>query len=89
MRCWACRPSGVCSTGCCWVLADNEALAPPHVIDSRSFGPLPASFIHGRILYYGRPNDHGPVQNSAEAAVVDELSLEAELDVDKLTSTTE
>lgn len=34
--------------GHCWVLADNESLAPPHVIDSRSFGPLPLSHIVGR-----------------------------------------
>jgi hypothetical protein len=34
--------------GHCWVLADNEQLAPPHVIDSRSFGPLPLSLVMGR-----------------------------------------
>lgn len=34
--------------GHCWVLADNESLSPPHVIDSRSFGPLPLSHIVGR-----------------------------------------
>ena len=34
--------------GHCWVLADNEQLQPPHVIDSRSFGPLPLSQVIGR-----------------------------------------
>jgi hypothetical protein len=37
-----------CLQGHCWVLADNEQLAPPHVIDSRSFGPLPLDTIVGR-----------------------------------------
>lgn len=72
--------------GHCWVLADNPALAPPHVIDSRSFGPLPASLICGRVMYYGRPTDHGVVQNSSDAAEADTLLLETELDVDKITS---
>lgn len=33
--------SYVLPEGMCWVLADNDKLAPPDVIDSRSFGPLP------------------------------------------------
>jgi hypothetical protein len=36
------------------VLADNEALEPPEVIDSRSFGPLPLPNVLGRIMYYYR-----------------------------------
>ena len=55
------------------------------MIDSRSFGPLPASLICGRILYYGRPTDHGPVQNSCDAAEADTPLLETELDVDEIT----
>lgn len=90
----ACRMS-ICWTwdlfcaGTCWVLADNEALQPPQVIDSRAFGPLPADCIRGRVLYYGRPTDHGPVQNSPEAAVEDAALLATELDVDKLISADE
>lgn len=38
----------LCVQGHCWVLADNEQLEPPHVIDSRSFGPLPLSNVVGR-----------------------------------------
>ena len=67
------------------MLADNPKLEPPQVLDSRSFGPLPAKLICGRILYYGRPTDHGPVQNSQEASNEDAPVL-ATLDVDKLTS---
>ncbi|KAI3431274.1 hypothetical protein D9Q98_004335 [Chlorella vulgaris] len=71
--------------GHCWVLADNEQLAPPHVIDSRSFGPLPLSLVMGRILYCARSEtDHGPVENSEEGMAADAPVLEAELDVDAL-----
>lgn len=34
--------------GQCWVLADNEELQPPAVLDSRTFGPLDLSSIIGR-----------------------------------------
>jgi hypothetical protein len=37
--------------GHCWVLADNEALGPPDVIDSRAFGYLDMSLIEGRVIY--------------------------------------
>lgn len=76
----------LCYTGHCWVLADNEKLEPPAVLDSRVFGPLPAKLICGRILYYGRPLDHGPVHNSPQATSEDAPVLASELDVDKLTS---
>ncbi len=33
------------------MVADNEELEPPHVVDSRSFGPLPLSNILGRIMW--------------------------------------
>ena len=70
--------------GKCWVLADNEELKPPDVIDSRSFGPLPVENILGRIIYYVRPNDHGVVENSKAAMAADAAVLEAELDLSKL-----
>ncbi|KAL4418699.1 hypothetical protein ABPG77_008713 [Micractinium sp. CCAP 211/92] len=71
--------------GHCWVLADNESLAPPNVIDSRSFGPLPLSHIVGRILYAARSEtDHGPVENSEEGMAADAPVVEAELDVEAL-----
>lgn len=71
--------------GHCWVLADNESLAPPHVIDSRSFGPLPLSHIVGRILYAARSDtDHGPVENSEEGMAADAPVIEAELDIEAL-----
>jgi hypothetical protein len=70
--------------GNCWVLADNEELKPPAVIDSRTFGPLPVKNIMGRVIYYARKNDHGPVENSRPAMSADAAVLEAELDLDKL-----
>lgn len=72
------------SAGNCWVLADNEELRPPAVIDSRTFGPLPVENIMGRVIYYARENDHGPVENSRPAMTADAAVLEAELDLDKL-----
>eukprot|EP00887_Chlorella_sp_A99_P002242 scaffold10.g2242.t1 len=77
--------SYVLPEGYCWVLADNEALAPPQVIDSRSFGPLPLSAISGRVLYAARSEtDHGPVENSEEGMSADAPVVEAELDVPAL-----
>lgn len=38
-------------SGHCWVLADNEGLAPPDVIDSRAFGYLDMNLITGRVIY--------------------------------------
>ena len=71
--------------GHCWVLADNEDLAPPDVIDSRSFGPLPFSRVLGRILYAARSrSDHGLVENSEAARRLDTAVLQGELDLDKL-----
>ena len=70
--------------GNCWVLADNEELRPPAVVDSRTFGPLPVENIMGRVIYYARKNDHGPVENSRPAMSADAAVLEAELDLDKL-----
>lgn len=37
--------------GHCWVLADNEQLSPPDVIDSRAFGYLDMNLIQGRVIY--------------------------------------
>lgn len=37
--------------GHCWVLADNEELGPPDVIDSRAFGYLDMNLIEGRVIY--------------------------------------
>ena len=38
----------------------------------------------GRVIYYARKNDHGPVENSRPAMSADAAVLEAELDLDKL-----
>ncbi|KAF6257843.1 hypothetical protein COO60DRAFT_1626673 [Scenedesmus sp. NREL 46B-D3] len=51
--------------GHCWVLADNEELSPPDVIDSRAFGYLDMRLIMGRVLYRVRnASEHGRVANS-------------------------
>ncbi len=71
--------------GYCWVLADNEDLTFPDVIDSRTFGPLPMESILGRVVYAARsPTDHGPVENSQAGMEQDAAVLEAELDLDRL-----
>jgi len=69
----------------CWVLADNEALKPAEVLDSRAFGPLPLHNVLGRVMYSGRSEtDHGPIENSDSGMAADSAVLEAELDLDKL-----
>lgn len=76
--------------GHCWVLADNEALSPPAVIDSRTFGPLPLSNIIGRVMYAARSEtDHGPIENSEAGMASDAPVLEAELDIDRLVGTSD
>jgi hypothetical protein len=71
--------------GYCWVLADNEELAFPDVIDSRTFGPLPLNNIIGRVMYAAKSQtDHGPVENSISGMESDAAVLEAELDLDTL-----
>lgn len=76
--------------GHCWVLADNESLVPPAVIDSRTFGPLPLSNIIGRVMYAARSEtDHGPVENSDAGMASDAPVLEAELDLDRLVGTSD
>jgi len=71
--------------GHCWVLADNEELQPPDVIDSRSFGYLPYSSILGRVIYRLRTKaDHGILINSVQAAEQDGVLVDEEVDLDKL-----
>jgi hypothetical protein len=71
--------------GHCWLLADNEAMAPPAVIDSRTFGHLPLSNIMGRIIYFASSRtDHGPVINSPGATEADRAVVEGEVDIDVL-----
>lgn len=43
----SCPPSFL-TQGSCWILADNQDLQPPDVIDSRVFGPLELRNIIGR-----------------------------------------
>ena len=84
----ACVVSGLqVASGQCWVLADNEEMRPPDVIDSRTFGPLPMENILGRIIYQSQSAvEHGRVQNSEDAAEEDAAVLAAELDVETFVS---
>lgn len=71
--------------GHCWLLADNEKLSPPAVIDSRTFGHLPLSNILGRIIYFASSRtDHGPVINSPRSTEADRAVVEGEVDIDLL-----
>lgn len=74
----------------CWVLADNQVLSHPDVIDSRSFGPLAIQRICGRIMYNGYSrSDHGIVQNSDQAMLDDQPVLQCEFDPKKMFPDTE
>lgn len=71
----------------CWVLADNERLQPPNVIDSRTFGHIPFNTVLGRVIYSASSaSDHGPVQNSPESMARDEAVIEAEVEPEALFS---
>lgn len=71
--------------GHCWVLADNEQLTPPDVIDSRAFGYLDMRLIMGRVIYRVRNSKlHGPVANSPQSEAADAAVIEGEVDVDEL-----
>jgi hypothetical protein len=71
--------------GYCWVVADNPDLVPAEALDSRSFGPLALSSITGRVVYYHRSaTEHGAVENSDAARLMDEPVLECELDIEDL-----
>lgn len=71
--------------GHCWVLADNEQLEPPEVIDSRAFGYLDMRLIMGRVIYRVRNSkQHGPVANSPQSEAADAAVIEGEVDVDEL-----
>lgn len=68
------------------MLADNEELNPPDVIDSRSFGALPMQNILGRVMYFASSAArHGRVENNPWAQIADAPILAAELDLEKLT----
>jgi hypothetical protein len=60
-----------------WVEADNHELEPPHVEDSRTFGPVPLGNILGRCIYaFASAGDQAHIENSegwksSDAEVVD------------------
>eukprot|EP00882_Tetradesmus_deserticola_P005301 GHRQ01005580.1.p1 GENE.GHRQ01005580.1~~GHRQ01005580.1.p1 ORF type:complete len:221 (+),score=66.92 GHRQ01005580.1:241-903(+) len=71
--------------GHCWVLADNEELLPPDVIDSRAFGYLDMRLIMGRVVYRVRnASEHGRVANSPASEADDVAVVEGEVDVEAI-----
>lgn len=72
-------------SGHCWVLADNEELSPPDVIDSRAFGYLDMRLIMGRVIYRVRnASEHGRVANSPVSEADDTAVVEGEVDVEAI-----
>jgi hypothetical protein len=67
------------------VLADNEQLSPPDVIDSRVFGHFPLANVMGRVIYRATSAlDHEPVRNSSRSIMADLPVLEHEVQVEDL-----
>jgi hypothetical protein len=71
--------------GHCWLLADNEQLLPPDVIDSRGFGYLDMRLIQGRVIYRLQSKElHGPVANSPGSEPCDAAVVDSEVDIESL-----
>lgn len=66
--------------GTVWVTSDNEALSPRDAPDSRVFGPLPLSYILGRVIYRFSPHESGSVvENSIFGRYFDESVVQSEV----------
>lgn len=63
-----------------WVTSDNEELSPAEAPDSRIFGPLPLSYIVGRVIYRFSPHESGTaVENSIFGRYFDESVIFTEV----------
>lgn len=63
-----------------WVEADNAELQPPHVEDSRTFGPVPLGNVLGRCIYsFASSMDQGYIENSKQMQEGDASIVEVEL----------
>lgn len=63
-----------------WVEADNTDLEPPHVEDSRTFGPVPLANVLGRCIYaFASSMDQGHITNSERMRDGDASVVEFEL----------
>lgn len=63
-----------------WVEADNSDLQPPHVEDSRTFGPVPLGNVLGRCIYaFASSMDQGYIANSEKMKEGDASIVEIEL----------
>ncbi|XP_021752652.1 mitochondrial inner membrane protease subunit 1-like [Chenopodium quinoa] len=69
----------------CWVLADNKELKAREANDSRTFGPVPAMDIIGRVIYrFQSMEDHGRVENSNCHLEEDAAVVKFELELDEM-----
>lgn len=67
--------------------AENAALEPPDVEDSRTFGPLQLSAVVGRCVYAVRNKaDRQPIENNAQWRGLDGDIVAAELTEELLAS---
>ena len=67
-----------------WVTADNAELEPPHVEDSRTFGPVQLDSVVGRCIYAVRSRaDRDYVENNEKWRALDRDVVSVEL-TDKL-----
>lgn len=63
-----------------WVAAENEELEPPHVEDSRTFGPVQLSNVVGRCIYAIRSKaDRDHIANNDKWAALDRDIVSVEL----------
>jgi hypothetical protein len=66
--------------GAVWVSAENPDLEPPHVEDSRTFGPIELKSIVGRCIYAVRSkSDRSFIPNNPKWAAIDKDIVEVEL----------
>jgi hypothetical protein len=66
--------------GTVWVSAENPDLEPPHVEDSRTFGPIQLTSIVGRCIYAIRSKaDRQHISNNARWTALDKDIVEVEL----------
>jgi hypothetical protein len=62
-----------------WVEADNAELKPPHVEDSRTFGPVPLGNVLGRCIYsFTSSMEQGYITNNQNVKADDASIVEVE-----------
>lgn len=63
-----------------WAIGDNEAMSPPSMVDSRTFGSIPMRNIIGRVIYAANSAlDHSAVTNHPHSMQSDAAIIEHEV----------